>query len=190
MDLVLSIFLGIGLAAAVGFRVFVPFFLISLAHHAGYLSLSDGFLWMGSTPALVTFGIATIIEILAYFIPWLDNALDFITTPLAVIGGTILMSSAVAEIDPLLQWTVAIIAGGGTAGIIKGINNSGRLVSTVGSGGLANPIISSGEALGSILMTVLSFFLPYIAAFVAIVLILTGFLVLRKRRKGSSFQKR
>jgi len=87
MDIVLSLFLGIGLAAAVGFRVFVPFFLISLANFAGYLSLSEGFQWMGTTPALVTFSIATAIEILAYFIPWLDNALDLITTPLAVVGG-------------------------------------------------------------------------------------------------------
>jgi len=190
MDLVLSIFLGIGLAAAVGFRVFVPFFLISLAHYAGYLSLSEGFLWMGSTPAMITFGIATLVEILAYFIPWLDNALDLITTPLAVVGGTVLMSSAVADIDPLLQWTVAIIAGGGTAGIIKSIANTGRLASSVGSGGLANPVISSGEAVGSILMTILSFVLPYVAAFLAVILFILGISFVRKRRLRSSLQKR
>lgn len=188
--MVLSIFLGIGLAAAVGFRVFVPFFLISLAHYAGYLSLSEGFQWMGSTAAMVTFAIATTIEILAYFIPWLDNALDLITTPLAVVGGTILMSSAVGEIDPLLQWTVAIIAGGGTAGIIKGLTSSGRLASSVGSGGLANPVISSGEAISSILMTILSFVLPYLAAFFAVVLFVVGISFVRKRRLRASSKKR
>lgn len=187
MDIVLSLFLGIGLAAAVGFRVFVPFFLISLANFAGYLSLSEGFQWMGTTPALVTFSIATAIEILAYFIPWLDNALDLITTPLAVVGGTVLMSSAVADIDPLLQWTVAIIAGGGTAGIIKGLTSSGRLASSLGTGGLANPIVSSGEAVGSVLMTILSFALPYVAAFLAILLFIFGARIVRKRRlHGSS----
>ncbi len=189
MDLVLSIFLGIGLAAAVGFRVFVPFFIISVAHYAGYLSLSEGSMWMGSTAAMVTFGIATVIEILAYFIPWLDNALDLVTTPMAVVGGTILMSSAITDVDPLLQWSVAIIAGGGTAGLIKSMTSTGRLASSVGSGGLGNPLISSGEALSSILMTFLSFVLPYVAAFFAIILFIAGLFFVRKRRLRATAKK-
>lgn len=174
MEFTISIFLGIGLAAAVGFRVFVPFLLISVAHYAGFLTLTDGFAWIGTTPALIAFSIATAIEIAAYFVPVLDNFLDMITAPLAVIGGTVLMSSAVGEIDPFLQWTIAIIAGGGTAGLIKGLTSAGRAGSTVGTGGLANPVISSGESIGAILLTALSFAVPYIAAGMVILLLLVA----------------
>ena len=168
MEYIPGILLGIGLSAAVGFRIFIPFLFMGLAGKMGLMSLTDGMAWMTTTPALLAFGTATALEVAAYFIPWFDNLLDGITTPAAFVGGTIMMSSAVIEMDPLLQWSLAIIAGGGTAGIIKGGSATTRLASTGTTGGLANPLIAGFETFFAIFLTVFSLFIP----------ILTGVLVL------------
>lgn len=44
-DFAVSIALGVGLAAAVGFRVFLPLLITSVAAYGGYIPVSDGFAW-------------------------------------------------------------------------------------------------------------------------------------------------
>ncbi|MFS8541738.1 MAG: DUF4126 domain-containing protein, partial [Tissierellales bacterium] len=114
-EILLSILMGIGLSAASGFRIFVPFLIISIASASGNLELSETFNWIGTTPALITFSIASVLEIGAYYIPWLDNLLDTIASPAAVIAGIILTASVVTDVSPLVKWVLAIIAGGGVA---------------------------------------------------------------------------
>ena len=119
MELALSICLGLGLSAACGFRVFVPLLGVSTAALAGHLHLAYGFEWLGTWPAFACFLTATILEIVAYYVPWLDNLLDSVATPAAVVAGTIATASVITDMSPLLQWSLAIIAGGGTAGVIQ-----------------------------------------------------------------------
>src|SRR6478752_5731812 len=119
MELALSISLGIGLSAACGFRIFVPLLVMSFAANAGHINLSPGFDWIATWPAFVCFLTATILEITAYYIPWLDNLLDTIATPAAVVAGTIITAAVITDMSPLLKWSLALIAGGGTAGIIQ-----------------------------------------------------------------------
>src|SRR5262245_10612350 len=138
MDVVLSICLGIGLAAACGFRVFVPLLGVSMAALAGQVQLAEGVAWMGTWPALVCFLTAQILELGAYYIPWLDNLLDTIATPAAVVAGTIAMGSVVTDMSPLLKWTLALIAGGGTAGLIQSATVALRGTSSVTTAGMGN----------------------------------------------------
>jgi hypothetical protein len=119
-DIIISIFLGIGLAAAVGFRVFLPLLVLSLAGYFDIIPLNDSWQWAGSLVAVIIMGVATLIEIGGYYIPWVDNALDTIAIPLAAIAGTAVMVATMAELDPVVTWALAIIAGGGTAAAIKG----------------------------------------------------------------------
>ena len=177
---IISIFLGIGLAASVGFRVFVPLFALSLAGHFGIIPLNESWLWVASTPAIITLGIATFAEIFAYYIPWFDNLLDTIAIPLAAIAGTAVMVSTVADLSPVITWALAIIAGGGTASAIKGTAASTRLTSTATTGGLANPIVATVETGTSMVMSVFSIFLPIVAV-ILVVLTLLGFRKLYKK---------
>ncbi|GJM30547.1 MAG: hypothetical protein DHS20C17_31820 [Cyclobacteriaceae bacterium] len=170
MDLALSAFLGIGLAAAVGFRIFLPFLIISLAAQFELLQLSSGFEWIGTNTAMVLFGTASVIELLAYYIPWFDNLLDAITAPAAIICGSLIMASAMVEIEPWIKWTLAIIAGGGTAGLIKGTSSTTRAVSSVTTAGLGNSLIATIEVLGSIGLSLLSVFIPLLALLVVLYL--------------------
>lgn len=185
MDTLLAIGLGIGLAAACGFRVFVPLLVMSAAARGGMVELAGGFEWIGSLPALVAFAVATVLEICAYYVPWLDNALDTLSTPAAVVAGVVVTASAVGGTDPLLQWTLAVVAGGGAAGAIKLAMSAVRGLSTLTTGGLGNFVVASGEAAGSLAMAVLAIVLPLLAlALFAVVALVAGRLILARRRRN------
>ena len=171
LDTIVAISVGIGLAAACGFRVFVPTLIAGIASRADLLTLADGFEWMSSPVAIAAFGIATALEIGAYYLPWLDNLLDSIATPLAMVAGVIVAAAFIHDMHPLLKWSLAIIAGGGAAGTIKAGLASLRFGSTVATAGVANPVVSTFEWLASLVLSVLSIFLPILAAIVAIVLV-------------------
>lgn len=171
MDTLLSICIGIGLSAACGFRVFVPPLMMSMAALFGHLTLSPNFEWMGSYPALVIFAVATCIEIAAYYIPFVDHLLDTIVTPMAIGAGTVVTASLIPDADPMLQWTVALIAGGGSAGTIQAFSGIARLASTVMTGGLGNALISTIEAVGSIVLSWLAIAVPVFAVCVVAVLL-------------------
>ncbi|GLU45449.1 hypothetical protein Musp01_30730 [Muricauda sp. NBRC 101325] len=179
---IISIFLGIGLAASVGFRVFLPLFALSLSAYLGIWELNDSWQWIGSLAALVALGVATLVEIFAYFIPWVDNALDSLAIPLAGIAGTAVMVSTVADLDPVVTWSLAIIAGGGTATAIKGANAAGRLTSSATTGGLANPLVSTVETGAAVAVSTASILVPPIAAILVIVILVFIFRIYRKLR--------
>jgi hypothetical protein len=163
MDHLLSLAVGIGLAAACGFRVFVPLLVMSTAAYTGHLDLSSGFEWIGTLPALVAFASATVLEIAAYYIPWVDNLLDTVSGPAAVIAGTVVTASALTDVDPFLKWSLAIIGGGGVAGIVSGATTVLRGASTVTTGGVANPLFSTIEGFLALIVAALAIALPLVA---------------------------
>lgn len=181
-ETILSIFLGIGLAASVGFRVFLPLFALSLASYFGVWELNDNWQWIGSLVAVMTLGVATLLEIFAYFIPWFDNLLDSVAVPLAAIAGTAVMVSTVANLDPVVTWSLAIIAGGGTATAIKGAGATGRLASTATTGGLANPVLATIETGTAAVVTTASIFAPIVAVVLVIVILVLIFRIYRSLR--------
>lgn len=170
-ETIFSILVGIGLAASVGFRIFVPLFALSLASFYGIIPLNQSWQWVGSSTAILILGIATFVEILAYFIPWLDNLLDTIAVPLAAVAGTAVMVATVTDLDPTITWALAIIAGGGTATAIKGSTSTTRLASTATTAGIGNPVISTVETGTSIVMAIFSIFLPILAVVLVIIIL-------------------
>ena len=169
-----SLLLGLGLSAAAGFRVFVPFLCMGIAAHfqTGLFEVPDNFQWTGTLPALVLFGTATIIEIAAYYVPWIDNALDTLSTPAAVIAGSVLTASALSpHTSPVLQWAAGIIVGGSTAGIMSGGTAITRAASSLATGGIANPLLSTSELFSSFILTVLALLLPLLTGCVILVLL-------------------
>ncbi len=181
-ETIISLFLGIGLAASVGFRVFLPLFALSLSSYLGVWELNESWQWIGSLAALITLGVATLVEVFAYFIPWVDNALDGISVPLAAIAGTAVMVSTVANLDPVVTWSLAIIAGGGTATAIKGASAAGRLTSTATTGGIANPLVSTVETGTAVAMSAASIFAPILAAVLVVIILGIIFKIYRKLR--------
>ena len=156
----LGIAVGIGLSAACGFRVFVPLLVMNLASLTGHLHLAPGFEWIGNYYATVAFATATIVEVLGYYIPWLDHVLDLIASPAAVIAGTVATASMVMDMSPFLKWTLAIIAGGGVAGIVQGTTVALRTKSSVLTAGTGNFLVSTAELAGSTMTALLAILVP------------------------------
>ena len=182
-EIIASVFIGLGLAASVGFRVFLPLLALSIAHHFGLVPLNDSWTWVGGYPAMTVFAVATVLETLAYFIPWFDNLLDTVALPGATIAGTAVMASTVMDMEPLWRWALAIIAGGGTAGLIKGVNTQTRLASTATTAGVGNPIVSATETVAATGLSALSIFLWPVAAVIVILLLIGLFFFYRRLRR-------
>ena len=170
-ELIISIVLGFSLAAAAGFRIFIPLLLVSLAAHFGWFPVDEDWQWVGNTPALWLLGIAAAFETFAYFIPWLDNVLDTISVPLAGIAGTLLMVVTMGDVDPIFTWALAIIAGGGAAAAISGTTGVTRLTSTATTGGVANPVLASVETGAATTISVASVFSPFIALIIVLLIV-------------------
>lgn len=187
MEIAISIILGICLASAAGFRVFIPLLITSIASMTGYVHLSAGYQWVGSVPALITFGVAAIIELGGYYSPWVDNVLDIIAAPLAAISGIILSASVIVDINPLLKWVLVIIAGGGTATTIHILTAKTRALSSVFTGGFANPIFSTIEAFFSTAITILSILIPVLGLIIVIVILL--FIIYRNIKKKKKSER-
>ncbi len=190
MDILLSICLGMGLSAACGFRVFVPLLAMSIASLSGHLTLSQGFQWIGTYSAFIAFGTATILEVAAYYVPWVDNLMDSIAAPAAMIAGTLVAASSIVQMSPLMKWALAIIAGGGTAAIFHGATTIMRGASTAVTGGLGNYAVATTELGIASGLSVLAITLPLACGVVVLVLLFIvirkGFQKLSKRRGAES----
>ena len=160
METLLSLLIGVGLSAACGLRVFIPFVVMGVAVRSGHLHLAQGFTWIGSDAALIAFSAAAVMEVAAFYIPWLDHALDVVATPAALIAGTILTASMVTDLSPFLRWTLAVIAGGTAAGSVQGLTVAGRTLSLATTGGLANPLVATAELGGSLAVSILAIAMP------------------------------
>lgn len=185
-DLAVSIALGVGLAAATGFRVFLPMLIVSAAAYTGHLPLSDSFAWLGTPSALTLLGVAALAEILAYYIPGVDNLLDTLATPAAVIAGTVVSAAVITDLPPMVKWSTAVIAGGGVAGLIQGVTAVLRAKSTVLTGTLGNPVIATAELGGALVVSLLVLVAPLATLLVLAVFLWLAMRLLRQLSRRSS----
>lgn len=179
-DVALSIVLGIALAAATGFRVFLPMLVVSAAAYTGHLHLDNSFAWLGTPSAVTMLGVAALIEVLAYYIPVIDNLLDALATPAALVAGTVVSAAVMTYVPPMMKWTAAVIAGGGIAGLTQGMAGMIRAHSTVLTGGLGNPVIATAELGGALLISFLAMAAPAAAIALVILFLLLAIRMLRR----------
>jgi uncharacterized MnhB-related membrane protein len=180
-DLALSIVLGVALAAATGFRVFLPMLIVSGAAYTGHLHLDDSFAWLGSLSALIMLSVAAVAEILAYYIPVVDNLLDTVATPAAFVAGTIVSAAVMIDAPPMVKWTAAVIAGGGVAGLTQGLTGILRAHSTVLTGGLGNSVIATAELGSAAVITFLALAAPTVAIALVVLFLFVAIRLLRRR---------
>jgi len=171
LDLLTSIALGVGLAAAVGLRVFLPLLVLAIAGYTGTVPLSDSFQWLATLPAVAMLAVAAAVEIAAYYVPGVDNLLDTIATPTALAAGTIAAAAVMTDLPPIVKWTTAVIAGGGAAGLTQGVTSLLRLKSTAATGGVGNPVVATGELGGAATLSLLAIFAPIVALVLVVLLV-------------------
>jgi Domain of unknown function (DUF4126) len=130
-------------------------------------------------------GVAAFVEVLAYYIPVVDNLLDVAAAPAAFIAGTILSAAVMTDMPPMVKWTAAIIAGGGVAGFTRGLTGILRGHSTVLTGGLGNFVISTAELGGAVLISFLALAAPVAAVALVVLLLLAAIRILRPLLRGA-----
>ena len=189
IDFAIAMCLGVALSAACGFRIFIPPLVMSIAALTGNLDLSPSFAWIGTYPASIAFAIATLVEVAAYYLPVVDNFLDTLEIPMAVAVGTIIMAANLGEVDPLLRWSLAAIAGGGSAGAIESFTSLTRLASTTTTGGMGNSIVATLEALSAITLSILALLLPVLAGLVVLLVLSLVFRRIGKIRRKQQARK-
>ncbi len=172
VESLIAVAIGIGLAAATGFRVFLPFLVAGLAARWGALPLAGGFEWLSGTGALVTLGTASVLEVAAYYIPGVDHVLDLLASPAAVLAGVVASAAVMADIPPAILWPVAIIGGGGVAGLTKATSAVVRAKAGITTAGLANPVVATGETVGAVGVAIAAIVIPLVALAVVFVVML------------------
>jgi Domain of unknown function (DUF4126) len=170
MEATLAVLVGIGLAASCGFRVFIPLLVASAASHAGYLDVAQGFEWLGTWPATIAFAVAAVGEVAAFYVPLVDNLLDTIASPAAVIAGAVLFAAVAVDLGPFLHWTLAIIAGGGSAAAVQAGTVATRLTSTGTTFGLANFAVASLETAAGFAFSAMAIAVPVLATILLVAL--------------------
>ena len=188
-DIILALCMGLGLAAASGFRVFLPPFLLSIAVRADAVDVdltNSSLEYFDSNVAVILLGVATIAELAAYYVPWVDNLLDSIASPAAIIAGTGMTAIVLGGTDPVIQWALAIIAGGGVTAAVQGATVVTRGVSTAITAGIGNPVVSTGENIASLILSILAIFLAPLAAVLALILLAMIVKMMAKKAKPSS----
>jgi len=186
VEATLAVCAGIALAAAAGLRVFVPLLATSAAAYLGHLDLAPGAAWLGSAPALVALSVAAALEVGAYFVPMLDHALDAIATPLAVVAGIVVSAALFTHMPGYLRWVLAILAGGGSAGVVQGATTLVRLKSGLLTAGLANPLVALAELAGALVLALLALLVPLLALALAVGLVLAAFRMAKRVAFGRS----
>jgi len=184
VEWLLGVPVGLALSTAAGLRIFVPLLVTSIAARSGYITLTPGMTWIGSDAALVAFATALVVEVSAYYVPWLDNVLDTIATPVATGAGIIAMAAVTPDLPPLIRWTLAIVAGGGAAGLAQVSAALLRLKSTALTAGTGNSVVATAELGGAIVLSLLALLAPVLAA-VAVVGLLAWLLRRASRRRAS-----
>ena len=184
IETILSLCIGIGLSAACGFRVFVPLLVMSAASLMGVFESMKGFEWLAMPSVCIGLAVATVCEIGAYYIPWVDNALDTISTPAAMVAGTLTtMAVSTGDMSPFASWASAIIVGGGTASAVQLSTVAVRGLSTATTGGVANPIVSTTEWISALVVSILSFLVPVLVVIVGIILMIIAIRWIRQKRQ-------
>ncbi|MEC9264029.1 MAG: DUF4126 domain-containing protein [Candidatus Thermoplasmatota archaeon] len=187
VTIIMATLMGISLAAASGFRVFLPPFLLSLAARFNVVWFLDidllgtQFEFFTSTLSIVVLGIATVAEFAAFYAPWIDNALDTIATPASIMAGVAMTAIVLEGNDPIIQWTIAIVAGGGVAATIQSTTVAIRGLSSTFTFGLGNSAVATGENVASVALTLIAILIPFLSAL--FVLLIVALLLRMKRKK-------
>jgi hypothetical protein len=185
-EIITAVALGIGLSASTGFRVFLPLLIAGIAARLGFLPLTDSFSWLSGNTALISLGAATLVEIGAYYIPFVDNLLDTVSTPLAVGAGTLLTASVLPVDSELMKWVSGLIIGGGAAAAVQGGTAALRLGSTGTTGGAGNFLVATGENIAAVVTPIVTIVIPILIAILILGSFFIIFRILFNRKKKTA----
>ena len=187
-DIIVTILMGISLAACAGLRAFLPLLVVSAAAKAGFIQQGSGFEWLSSWPAIIVLSVAVLFEVLGDKIPVVDHFLDVFGTFVKPVAGTIIVASTFFDLSPLHAIVLGIVFGGTVAESVHLIKAKARVVSSVTTAGIGNPFLSVAEDAASLSGSILAIFIPVLIFIIIVLSLYLFWLAYRrfKRRKEAS----
>jgi len=176
------VLMGLSLAACTGLRAFMPLFVVGVLARFGQMHLSPAFDFLSSEPALVVFGVATVIEVVGDKFPMVDHALDALGTFIKPVAATVLFASVMTDLQPLHATVLGLLAAGSTATVMHVKKASVRLASSAGTLGFANPFVSTAEDVFCGSGIALSVIAPVLAMLAVVGFLAAGFWLVRRMK--------
>jgi len=184
LDLYLKILIGLGLSAASGFRLFVPFAILSIFSISGIYNTTSTPYIFSSDLFLVIFIILSVSEVVLFYNPWIDNMLDLISTPASIFSGIILTYFVLYDTEIYLRLLISVILGGLVSLNVQLLTVKARSSTSIFSKGNGNQIVSTIENISSIFISILVLKFPLAGIFVsAIIIYLIYTFIIKKGRQ-------
>lgn len=178
--------LGLGLAASTGLRTFLPLLMLALATRFGWfgIELHEQMQWLHADAAIVSLGVAAVLEFVADKAPVLDNALSGLGLIVRPLAAALAAGSLFVGVDPLLAAVAGVIVGAPTALAFNAAQGGVRLASTATTGGLANPVLSLFEDVLAFFTALFALLAPVLVPVLLVILTLIVGLAARRVRRG------
>ena len=184
-----AVIVGLLLSLSAGVRITLPLLAVNLLAVYHEITLPQNVAWLGTQSTLIILAAACAAETITHFIPAAGTWIKAMATPLAFAAGTLLMAVPLGDKNPLYQWTLAAVLGGGTATLAHlGVTGVRAMTApaNVATLGLFGIIWNIGECLVSLLLAGLGGLCVLAGWFVAVVALLAlGALALVALVKGA-----
>ena len=176
----LCILIGVGLSCAIGFKIILPVFVLSLLSYFGEIELNESYSWLSSKYTLVALGIAFCYETLSTLIPGLAGMQKFMAVFIApLVAFWVSVAILPSETSEFIKWSSALICGTTSFGVAA--TTSGIRASTAFVTGGANAPVSGGVEIGaSLLSSILAMICPILIPIFIIIVCIILFFVIRK----------
>lgn len=154
---------GIALAACAGLRAFLPLLVVGIAGRFANFQLSEGYQWLSSDGALITFAITVIAETLADKVPVLDHVLDTVGMVIKPAVGTMVAASMFVHLAPFPATLLGLAVGGTIATSVGLAKAKVRILSSLTTGTVLNPVLSFVEDLVATVIAAVALIAPFLA---------------------------
>ncbi len=165
-----SVFAAVGLAGAAGLNAWLPLLISAVLDRLGVVDLAEPFAALSSDAGLATLAVLLAADLVGDKIPGVDHALHAAGAVIAPVSGALLFVGQTGDATDIPA-LVAALVGALTAGTLHGGRAALRPVSTAGTGGMGNPVVSLAEDVGSLGLTIAAFALPLLALLAVLALV-------------------
>jgi Domain of unknown function (DUF4126) len=167
-----SVLAAFGLSGAAGLNAWIPLLATGILQRSGAIHLDEPFDVLGENTALAVMGVCFVLDFIGDKIPAIDHALHLVGTVIAPVSGAVVFAGQTESVNDVAV-VASLIAGALVAEGVHAGRATVRPVSTAGTAGAGNPLLSFAEDVVSLLLTAIAFIAPFVA-FVIVVAMLVA----------------
>ena len=182
---------GSGLAAAAGLNAYIPLVAVGLlSRYTDWITLPPDWQWLESNWVLGILGVLLVVEVVADKVPVVDHINDMIGTVVRPTAGGLAFgatadAATISVPNPSEGETTwgPLLAGAAIALVVHAIKATVRPVANVTTAGAAAPVVSTGEDLASVAMSLVAIVLPILVLVLFVAFLAVAWWAWRRRSR-------